>query len=187
VVILTHTIVCSHSPTTNIAETITGETQQIRAFEREIFNKLGEVGELSEKEMLNASVGQISNLVVVAMKNFCSSEAILNRACLVLHNLSLNEEYHSILIWTPNCYQMLEWCLGNYPHDLVLQQSAGGTIQRLNATLSADEELRERFTYSIRAQQQHSLELTRKEAGALRDEHREDGHQLNDNSSKKSP
>ena len=62
--------------------------------------------------------------------DFCSSEAILKRACLVLHNLSLNEEYHSILLWMPNCYQMLEWCLGNYPHDHVLQQSAGGTGAR---------------------------------------------------------
>jgi len=155
------------------AETRPEETEDMQAFEREIFKKLGEAGEISEKEMLNAGVGQIANLVVVGMKNFCSSEAILNRACLVLHNISLNDAYHSILIWTPNCYQMLEWCLGNYPHDHVLQQSAGGTIQRLNATLSADEELRERFTRSIRAQQQHSLELTKNEAIMHRDQHRE--------------
>merc|ERR1711982_227368 len=148
----------------------------MRAFEREIFKKLGEVGELSEREMLNASVGQIANLVVVSMKNFCSSEAILNRACLVLHNLSLNEEYHSILMWTPNCYQMLEWCLGNYPHDHVLQQSAGGTIQRLNATLSADEELRERFMHSIRAQQLRSLELAKKEAQEQEQEQQQHGN-----------
>jgi len=152
------------------AETRPDETEEMRAIEREIFKKLGESADISEKEMLNASVGQIANLVVVGMKNFCSSEAILNRACLVLHNLSLNEEYHTILIWTPNCYQMLEWCLGNFPHDHVLQQSAGGTIQRLNATLSADEELRERFTHSIRTQQQHSLELARKEAVILQEQ-----------------
>jgi len=154
-------------------ETVPDETEEMREFEREIFQQLGEVGETSEKEMLDASVGQIANLVVVSMKNFCSSEAILNRACLVLHNLSLNEEYHSILLWTPNCYQMLEWCLGNYPHDHVLQQSAGGTIQRLNATLSSDEELRARFTQSIRAQQQHSLGLARQEAMLLQEQQRQ--------------
>ena len=159
------------------AETRPDETEEMREFEREIFQQLGEVGETSEKEMLDASVGQISNLVVVGMKNFCSSEAILNRACLVLHNLSLNEEYHRILLWTPNCYQMLEWCLGNYPHDHVLQQSAGGTIQRLNATLSADEELRTRFTHSIRAQQQHSLEMAREEAVMLQEQQREQERQ----------
>ena len=162
------------------AETRPDETEEMREFEREIFQQLGQVGETTEKEMLDASVGQISNLVVVSMKNFCSSEAILNRACLVLHNLSLNEEYHSILLWTPNCYQMLEWCLGNYPHDHVLQQSAGGTIQRLNATLSADEDLRERFTHSIRAQQQHSLELARQEAVLLQEQEREQEQQQMD-------
>jgi hypothetical protein len=159
-----------------LAETRPEESEEMREFEREILQQLGEVGETSEKEMLDASVGQISNLVVVAMKNFCSSEAILNRACLVLHNLSLNEEYHSILLWTPNCYQMLEWCLGNYPHDHVLQQSAGGTIQRLNATLSADDDLRARFTHSIRAQQQHSLDLARQEAVLLQEQQREMEH-----------
>ncbi|KAL7513305.1 hypothetical protein ACHAXN_010387 [Cyclotella atomus] len=152
------------------SEVQTEESEEQREFEREIFQQLGEIGETSEREMLDASVGQISNLVVVAMKNFCSSEAILNRACLVLHNLSLHEEYHSILLWTPNCYQMLEWCIGNYPHDHVLQQSAGGTITRLNATLSADNELRARFTHSIRAQQQHSLQLARREAMYLQEQ-----------------
>jgi hypothetical protein len=151
-------------------ETRPEETEEMRQYEREIFHQLGEVGDTNEKEMIDASVGQISNLVVVAMKNFCSSEAILNRACLVLHNLSLNEEYHTILLWTPNCYQMLEWCLGNYPHDHVLQQSAGGTIQRLNATLSTNEELRTRFAQSIRAQQEHALELARQEAALLQEQ-----------------
>jgi hypothetical protein len=149
------------------------ETEQMREIEREIFQQLGEAGETTEREMLDASVGQITNLVVVAMKNFCSSEAILNRACLVLHNLSLNEEYHGTLLWTPNCYQMLEWCIGNYPHDHVLQQSAGGTLNRLNATLSANEELRVRFTHSIRAQNQYSLEVARQEAVQLQELHLE--------------
>ena len=152
------------------ADVQTEQTEEQRDFEREVFQQLGEVGETSEREMLDASVGQISNLVVVAMKNFCSSEAILNRACLVLHNLSLREAYHSILLWTPNCYQMLEWCIGNYPHDHVLQQSAGGTITRLNATLSSDDELRARFTDSIRAQQQHSLQMARREAAYLQEQ-----------------
>lgn len=109
-------------------------------------------------------VGQITNLVVLAMKNFCSSEAILNRACLVLHNLSLTQGYHSTLLWTPNCYQMLEWCLANYRTDQVLQQSAAGTLHRLQVTLSNDENLRSRFAASIQAQQQLSLEAAHREA-----------------------
>ena len=115
-------------------------------------------------EELDEAVGQITNLVVLAMKNFCSSEAILNRACLVLHNLSLTPAYHSTLLWTPNCYQMLEWCLANYRTDQVLQQSAAGTLHRLQVTLSNDENLRARFAASIQAQQQLSLEAAHREA-----------------------
>lgn len=124
----------------------------------------------TEKEMLDEMVDQIVHIVVLAMKNFCSSEAILNRACLVLHNLSLTQEYHSALLWTPNCYQMLDWCLANYRTDQVLQQSAAGTLHRLQITLSRDEALRSRFTASLQAQQQHSLAEAHREAIFLRDQ-----------------
>jgi hypothetical protein len=49
------------------------------------------VEDSSEKEVLEEMMDHLVNLVVLAMKNFCPSEAILNRACLVLHNLSLTE------------------------------------------------------------------------------------------------
>ena len=129
------------------------------------------VGDESEKEVLDNMVEDITNLVVKAMKNFCSSEAILNRACLVLHNLSLTQEYHSTLLWTPNCYQMIEWCLANYTTDQVLQQSATGTLHRLQMTLSSDEELRNRFAESIQNQQRESLEQAHREAVHLHEEH----------------
>lgn len=125
---------------------------------------LGEDNEGSTTEELDEMVGQIADLVVLAMKNFCSSEAILNRACLVLHNLSLTQSYHTTLLWTPNCYQMLEWCLANYRTDQVLQQSAAGTLHRLQVTLSNDDNLRQRFAASIQAQQQLSLEAAHREA-----------------------
>lgn len=131
---------------------------------------LGVSRDVTEKDMLDENVGQIANLVVVAMKNFCSSEAILNRACLVLHNLSLNEEYHRSILWTPNAYQMLEWCIGNYRHDQVLQQSAGGTLQRLHQTLANDNDLRMRFLETIQAQQHSQLEQVRREALNMLDE-----------------
>ena len=124
----------------------------------------------SEKEMLDEMVDQVVHLVVLAMKNFCSSEAILNRACLVLHNLSLTPGYHEALLWTPNCYQMLDWCLANYRTDQVLQQSAAGTLHRLQMTLSSDETLRARFASSLQAQQQLSLEQAHREAVHLREQ-----------------
>jgi hypothetical protein len=127
----------------------------------------------SGSEILDEMVNQIAHLVVLAMKNFCSNEAILNRACLVLHNLSLTAECNEALLWTPGCYQMLEWCLANYRTDQVLQQSAAGTLHRLQTTLSRSEGLRERFSASIRAQQQSSLENAHAEAVRLHQQYSE--------------
>ncbi len=129
-----------------------------------------EACEITEKEIIDELVGDISSLVVRAMKNFCSSEAILNRACLVLHNLSLTEDYHSTLLWTPQCYQMLEWCIANYRTDQVLQQSASGTLHRLNLTLSQNEELRKKFSQSLQKQQQLALEQAQNEARRLKEQ-----------------
>lgn len=124
----------------------------------------------AEREILDEIVGDIANLVVTSMKNFCSSESILNRACLVLHNLSLTEEYHAALLWTPECYQMLEWCVANYQADQVLQQSARGTLHRLQLTLTRNQDLRRRFAESIRRQQRLAQEQAHKEALRLHTE-----------------
>jgi hypothetical protein len=123
--------------------------------------QLGELNETSEKDIIDELVGDIASLVVHVMKNFCSSEAILNRACLVLHNLSLTDEYHVTLIWTPQCYQMLEWCVANFRSDKVLQQSATGTLHRLQSTLASNDEMRARFSKSLQTQQEN---LTLKQA-----------------------
>lgn len=54
----------------------------------------------SEKEVLDEMVDQVIHLVVSSMKNFCASEAILNRACLVLHNLSLTQGTLNVVCYT---------------------------------------------------------------------------------------
>jgi hypothetical protein len=123
-----------------------------------------------ERDTINELVGEVTNLVVRAMKNFCSSEAILNRACLVLHNLSLTDDYHTTLLWTPQCYQMLEWCVTNYRTDQVLQQSATGTLHRLRLTLSQNEGIRARFRESLRTQQLVAMEQAQKEAQRLNEQ-----------------
>ncbi len=51
--------------------------------------QLGHLNDTSAKEIIDDVVGGVTRLVVRALKTFCSSEAILNRACLVLHNLLL--------------------------------------------------------------------------------------------------
>jgi hypothetical protein len=128
---------------------------------------LAETIEVTERATIDELIGGIASLVVRAMKNFCSSEAILNRACLVLHNLSLTDEYHGTLLWTPQCYQMLDWCIQNYRTDQVLQQSATGTLHRLQLTLSQNENMRARFTESLRTQQQLAMEQAQNEARRL--------------------
>jgi len=132
--------------------------------------ELGDSNQPTERQIIDELVSSITSLVVRAMKNFCSSEAILNRACLVLHNLSLTEDYHTTLLWTPQCYQMLEWCLANYQTDQVLQQSATGTLHRLQLTLSHNEDLRARFSDSIRTQQHLALEQAHNEARRLHEQ-----------------
>jgi hypothetical protein len=117
----------------------------------------------TEKDVLDDFVGEIVNLVVLAMKDFCSSETILNRACLVLHNLAQNTEYLMILLWTPHCYQMLEWCITNYPTDQVLRRSAVSTLHRLQVLLAGNESLRNRFAQSIQAEQEVCIRNARAE------------------------
>lgn len=126
--------------------------------------------DVTEREMLDEMVDQIVGLVVLSMKNYCGNEAILNRACLVLHNLSLSPCYHTAMLWTPNCYQMLEWCLGNYRTDQVLQQSAAGTLHRLQATLSRDEPLRKRFAAKLQEQQKASIDRANQDAIRLKEQ-----------------
>lgn len=129
-----------------------------------------EISASGEREIINELVGEVTSLVVLAMRNFCSSEAILNRACLVLHNLSLTDDYHTTLLWTPQCYQMLEWCVTNYRTDQVLQQSATGTLHRLRLTLSQNEDIRVRFRESLRTQQHIAMEQAQKEALRLNEQ-----------------
>jgi hypothetical protein len=112
----------------------------------------------TEKDVLEDSVNEITNLVVIAMKNFCSCETILNRACLVLHNISQSPDYLTQMLWTPHCYQMLEWCIANHPTDQVLRRSAMSTLHRLQVLLSENESLRRRFAESIRAEQELSFQ-----------------------------
>jgi hypothetical protein len=127
--------------------------------------------ETTERAMMDETVGDVASLVVKAMKNFCSSANILDRACLVLHNLSLNQEYHVTLLWTPFLYSMLEWSVANYrTSSLVLMQSASTTLQRLQNTLAQNESLRVRFRHSLKTQQTIALEKAHNEARRLIEE-----------------
>ena len=104
---------------------------------------------LTEKDVLDMWAPQISRLVVTAMENFCSNESVLNRACLVLHNLSQSPDYISCLLWTPHCYQMLEWCMANHSTDPVLKRSASSTLARIQIYLSQHTDEQRQFARSL--------------------------------------
>jgi hypothetical protein len=108
---------------------------------------------LTEKDVLDEWAPHIARLVVVAMENFCASETILNRACLVLHNLSQSSDYLSTLLWTPHAYQMLEWCMTNHSTDAVLRKSASSTLNRMQAYLSQHPGEQRRFLQSLQVEQ----------------------------------
>lgn len=99
-----------------------------------------------ERQILDDTVNDVTPLVVAAMEKFFNVKDVLNRACLVLHNLSLVPEYHSALLFTPHCYQMVKWTSANHQNDVVIQQSTSGTLQRLNRTLADDQSLSRKFS-----------------------------------------
>mmetsp|Transcript_16781 Transcript_16781/g.21796 ORF Transcript_16781/g.21796 Transcript_16781/m.21796 type:complete len:363 (+) Transcript_16781:23-1111(+) len=84
-----------------------------------------------EKELLDSMVDSIADLVVQAMKNCCSHEVILSRACLVLGNLSFRKSYKTSLVETPDCMEMLEWCYDTYLENKLIQKCTRDTLVRL--------------------------------------------------------
>eukprot|EP00957_Ditylum_brightwellii_P134141 10226689-Ditylum_brightwellii.AAC.1 len=72
---------------------------------------------------------------------------------------------------------MLGWRVGNYRHDCVLQQSAGGTLTMLQTMLENDEDLQMCFTASVRVQQQCSLDQIRRGAMYLQEQQQQQEEQ----------
>jgi hypothetical protein len=101
---------------------------------------------------------RIAKLSVSAMKNFWSIEAILNRGCLVIHNLSQSPEFIPTLLETPNCYEILEFCVTNRSTDRVLRRSVSSTLQRMQNYLDQHPEEQRRFSIYLERQNREELE-----------------------------
>lgn len=112
----------------------------------------------TETAVLSKLGARIAQLSVSAMKNFWSSEAILNRGCLVVHNLSQSSEFMPALLETPNCYQILEWCVTNHSTDRVLRRSVSSTLQRMQYYLDQHPEEQHRFSISLERQNRETVE-----------------------------
>eukprot|EP00536_Pseudo-nitzschia_multiseries_P014488 jgi/Psemu1/246124/estExt_Genewise1.C_7120008 len=112
-----------------------------------------------ERAILDKLGGKIARLSVSAMTNFCSSETILNRGCLVVHNLSQSPAFMMTLLETPHCYQILEWCVTNHSTDNVLRSSVSSTLHRMQMYLDEHPEEQQRFSLSLERQNHDVLEL----------------------------
>ena len=106
-----------------------------------------------ETVVLKKLGARIAKLSVSAMNNFSSNEAILNRGCLVVHNLSQSPEFIPALLTTPKCYEILEFCLTNHSADRVLRRSVRSTLQRIKFYLDQHPEARRRLQTYLEQQQ----------------------------------
>eukprot|EP00532_Pseudo-nitzschia_australis_P005481 CAMPEP_0168168594 /NCGR_PEP_ID=MMETSP0139_2-20121125/3179_1 /TAXON_ID=44445 /ORGANISM="Pseudo-nitzschia australis, Strain 10249 10 AB" /LENGTH=695 /DNA_ID=CAMNT_0008085939 /DNA_START=84 /DNA_END=2171 /DNA_ORIENTATION=- len=118
----------------------------------------GEEATRIEGIVLDQLGSKIARLSVSAMKNFCSSETILNRGCLVVHNLSQSPTFMPTLLETPHCYQILEWCATNHSTDRVLRRSVMSTLRRMQVYLDEHPDEQERFSLSLEIQNLDVLE-----------------------------
>jgi hypothetical protein len=112
----------------------------------------------TEKAVLTEWAPRIAQLAMLAMKNFCSSDTILNRGCLVIHNLSQSPEFMVALLRTPHCYQILEWCVTNYSTDGAIRRSVFSTLNRMQIYLDQNPEEQRRFSLSMEGQNREVLE-----------------------------
>jgi hypothetical protein len=143
--------------------------------------------EEEERTLVDASVEQIVQLAVLAMRKFCSNPDILKNACLLLRNTSLisHHRHCDILLFTPHCYEMLEYYAAatNFfffastttttttTTDRLLQVSASGTLHHLQMYLHKQGNKRIRALFEAFRQDQHwnALELAFREATRLRE------------------
>ncbi|CAJ1942076.1 unnamed protein product [Cylindrotheca closterium] len=99
-----------------------------------------------QNRILDTCVEKIVKLAVSAVMNFPSSSSIRNKACLVLHNLSLSSDYMMTLLWTRHCYNLLSFSANNDADDQVLQRSSIGAVQRMHDFMSHREGLETEFS-----------------------------------------
>ena len=88
-----------------------------------------------ERDILDGMVDSIADLVVQAMKNCSAQEVILSRACLVLGNLSFRTNYKTALVETPECTDMLRWCLDSFEDNKLIQRCTRDTLTRLGQSV----------------------------------------------------
>lgn len=70
-------------------------------------------------------------IVVSAIQFFSNIAAIVNRGCLVLHNIALDPGHFNALV-AMGAPEELVHAIGKHPSDPLLRQCATGTLRRLH-------------------------------------------------------
>lgn len=70
-------------------------------------------------------------IVVSAIQAFSNIVAIVNRGCLVLHNIALDPGHFNALVAIGAPEELVQ-AIGKYPSDALLCQCATGTLRRLS-------------------------------------------------------
>lgn len=99
-----------------------------------------------QKKTLDTCVEKMVHLAVSAVTNFQSCSSIRNKACLVLHNLSLSTDYIPTILWTRHCYNLLTWSAKYDSSDTVLQRSSIAAIRRMDYFMSHQEGMEPQFS-----------------------------------------
>lgn len=73
----------------------------------------------------------VAAIVVSAIQVFSNITAIVNRGCLVLHNIALDPGHFNALL-SIGAPEELVHAIGKHPSDALLCQCATGTLRRLN-------------------------------------------------------
>jgi len=111
----------------------------------------------TEKELLDKLGPRIARLTVKAMKKFWLEEDILNRGCLVVHNLSQSPHFMTTLMENADCYNTLTWCSKNYAADRVLYRSVSSTLDRMQDYLARNPEEQRRLAIDVEPRNNREL------------------------------
>lgn len=85
----------------------------------------------SSRACISLSCQAVVTIVVSAIQVFSNIAAIVNRGCLVLHNIALDPGHFSALVAMGAPAKLVQ-AVGKHPSDPLLRQCATGTLRRLH-------------------------------------------------------
>ena len=98
-----------------------------------------------EKATLRESMQDIVSVTVKCMNLYINNTNIVNRGCLILHNLSLLPGGCAMQLLTPGCVAVLRKTYKLYTDNARVRQALEGTLQMLYDSLQNDRNLMRKF------------------------------------------